>query len=167
MGDLVPEVAPMRALDDSKPLPAQPAIDQAVEMWLSRKAGATHPMGSPDGGGRWYPAADEKCYCCFSIRPPSRDYPNSLRRHCCSAGHIARLFNVGEVELKIAVRLARAVAKNSRIARSAALGDKYHGDPTEKSVATSDGVDFDRPTEINELDPRIDLGLGGSLGSKE
>lgn len=112
-------------------------------------------------------SVDEKCYCCVSIRPPSRDYPNSLRKHCCSAGHIARLFDVGEFELKLAVRLARAEVKSSRGARPAAVGEEFHCDPAEKSVASSDVIPSGRPIEINELDPSPGLSPGGSSGGKK
>ena len=47
--------------------------------------------GRPAGKGdphRWYPDEPEKASCCASVREPSRSYPLSLYRHCCSRKHV-------------------------------------------------------------------------------
>jgi hypothetical protein len=49
------------------------------------------PTGKNDSGGRWYPSDQERCSCCKDIRSPSRDYPWSLFKHCCSLKHIKNL----------------------------------------------------------------------------
>jgi hypothetical protein len=46
------------------------------------------PLGKRDSGGRWYPSADESCSCCRPVREPSREYPQSLYKHCHTIKHI-------------------------------------------------------------------------------
>lgn len=47
-----------------------------------------YPVGSTDNGGRWYPADQEACSCCNSVRGPSRTWPWSLWKHCKTAKHV-------------------------------------------------------------------------------
>lgn len=63
-----------------------------------RKSWMEKPVGSYDKGGRWEPLDAEKTSCCSSIRTPSRSWPNSLRKHCCTAKHIATKYNVDKKE---------------------------------------------------------------------
>jgi hypothetical protein len=44
--------------------------------------------GFSRAGGKWYPAEEESCSCCSSIRSPSHGYPYSLYKHCQSRKHI-------------------------------------------------------------------------------
>ena len=69
------------------------------------------PIGREDAAGRWYPADEEKQECCSGLRDPSRAWPNSLKKHCCSAKHVARLFDVDELELRRAAREIEAAAQ--------------------------------------------------------
>lgn len=65
-------------------------LRQAVGMYRDRKARRTHPDGSFDKHGRWYPSSSERQACCDSIRSPSVSYPYSLMLHCRTVDHIAR-----------------------------------------------------------------------------
>ncbi len=80
-------------------------LEQAEQCYLDRQARDTHPSGSFDNGGRWYPDEDEIQECCNSIRRPSRNYPYSLMVHCRTIKHIANLYNVE-------VRAIRTIVRN-------------------------------------------------------
>jgi hypothetical protein len=80
------------------------ALLDAVTCYTDRKNRTTHPDGSTDNGGRWYPDASERQDCCAHVRSPSRSYPWSLMLHCRTAGHIAALYGVDETALRRAVR---------------------------------------------------------------
>lgn len=60
-------------------------------IYESRKTRNSHPDGTFDNGGRWYPSESEHCPCCESIRGPSRNWPYSLMVHCRSKKHIKNL----------------------------------------------------------------------------
>lgn len=83
-------------------------LQQAAQAYIDRKAGKSYPAGRHDRGGRWYPDADERQVCCSQIREPSRAWPRTLQLHCHSATHVARLFDVEELDLK---RTARMLVK--------------------------------------------------------
>ena len=84
----------------------------AAQVYLDRKVGKSYPDGRLDIGKRWYPNAVERQLCCIQIREPSRAWPQTLQVHCQSAGHVARLFDVNELELK---RAARVLVKASKL----------------------------------------------------
>ena len=69
------------------------------------------PIGREDAAGRWYPADEERQECCTGLRDPSIKWPFSLKKHCCSAKHVARLFDVDELELRRAARSLEAAAQ--------------------------------------------------------
>ena len=69
------------------------------------------PAGCEDAAGRWYPADEERQECCAGVRDPSIAWPHSLKKHCCSARHVARLFDVDELELRRAGREIEAAAQ--------------------------------------------------------
>ena len=69
------------------------AVVRRCDLRLSR------PDGSTDRGGRWYPNKAEENGCCNSIRTPSRAWPWSLYRHCCSAKHVAWGFGLGVADV--------------------------------------------------------------------
>lgn len=50
-----------------------------------------YPAGNKDRGGRWYPAENERCSCCNTIREPSKAYPLSLWQHCRTKKHVKTL----------------------------------------------------------------------------
>lgn len=85
-------------------------LSLAASVYIKRKTWRAAPDGCADHGGRWYPSDAEKQPCCAGIRPPSGTWPNSLKKHCCGAAHVAKLFNVNELELK---RAARGLAEGA------------------------------------------------------
>lgn len=87
-------------------------LQRAAQAYLERKAGKSYPAGQHDGVGRWYPNSAECQPCCAQIRAPSRAWSRTLKLHCCSAAHVAQLFNVDELELK---RAARMLVKASKV----------------------------------------------------
>lgn len=89
----------------------------AVEKYLRRKARVEHPKGRSDHK-RWYPAEDERCECCDTIRLPSCAYPWSLMLHCRTVPHIARLMDVSEDLLRDAIR---ADTKQKKVCSAAKL----------------------------------------------
>ncbi|MGD9890314.1 MAG: hypothetical protein AB7R89_16330 [Dehalococcoidia bacterium] len=66
----------------------------AFVLYRSRTLRRSHPEGTTDKGGRWYPVPEERRDCCTRIRTPSRAWPWSLLVHCRTAGHIATLLDV-------------------------------------------------------------------------
>jgi hypothetical protein len=98
-------------------------LESAYEVWLSRKSRESHPVGTFDNAGRWYPSKEERLDCCESIRKPSRAFPYSLMQHCRSAAHIAALHGVTAKSLR------------SRIAQDRAVPQRHGGDEYYKSVA--------------------------------
>jgi hypothetical protein len=68
-----------------------------------RKRRLARPKGKSDGV-RWFPGLSERCDCCKDIREPSRAFPLSLYRHCCTAVHIAQLFGVDEDDVRSAAK---------------------------------------------------------------
>lgn len=83
-------------------------IEEAAREYIARQNRNSHPDGTFDRAGRFYPADDERRPCCAGIRPPSRAYPYSEMTHCRSALHVARLFAVDRTEMMRAVRGIRA-----------------------------------------------------------
>lgn len=74
----------------------------------------THqPGGQSDSGGRWYPSSIEKCDCCNSIRTPSRSYPWSMFKHCCSKKHIKNLILKAPTHLSENIPTALAMTKET------------------------------------------------------
>lgn len=68
-----------------------------------RKRRLARPKGKSDGV-RWFPGTSERCDCCKDIREPSRAFPLSLYRHCCTAVHVAQLFGVDENDVRSAAK---------------------------------------------------------------
>jgi hypothetical protein len=83
----------------------------AADAYLARQRGTERPAGKCDAGGRWFPAPTEWQICCAGIRTPSRNWPNELRKHCCSITHISRLHGVDTVALRDALARAKGSAK--------------------------------------------------------
>jgi hypothetical protein len=77
----------------------------AAEEYQRRQEGQSRPEGKRDSGGRWYPSERERQPCCDSIRNPSRAFPWSLYRHCCTALHVASLYGVDVKALQRAYRI--------------------------------------------------------------
>jgi hypothetical protein len=84
------------------------SLEQAVTLSVARQERSAHPDGTFDKKSRWYPSESEQQPCCSRIRYPSAAFPNSLNRHCRSAGHVATLAGVDASELRRAARRATA-----------------------------------------------------------
>ena len=69
-------------------------LQTALRTLIDRKARTAYPEGLYDWAGRWRPTTEETRACCFSIRPPSWNYPNSLLEHCRTLKHVAMLYDV-------------------------------------------------------------------------
>ncbi len=79
---------------------ADAKLKEAAIEFIERQNRISHPDGSNDKGGRWYPSDGERQLCCQSVRSPSRGYPWSYMVHCRTAKHIATLYGVDERSLK-------------------------------------------------------------------
>ena len=79
-------------------------ILEVAKIYLDRKNRLSHPEGTFDKGGRFYPDKFEDRDCCKFIRSPSRSYPYSLMHHCRSIDHIANLYKKDLKKLKIAIK---------------------------------------------------------------
>lgn len=75
-------------------------IKKAAQEYLDRQSRKSHPSGSFDNGGRWYPSQEEKKDCCEGLRSPSRSYKWSYMTHCRTAKHVANLFSVDVKAMK-------------------------------------------------------------------
>jgi hypothetical protein len=105
-------------------------LESAYDLWLSRQNRDSHPAGTFDNAGRWYPCKEERLDCCEGIRKPSRDYPFSLIQHCRSIVHVAALHGVTPKALR------------SRIAQDRVPAQRHGGDDYYKSVAVVNGRFF-------------------------
>lgn len=81
----MPETTPTPTPTDLAP------TDLAQRLYESRQARLTHPAGTFDRAGRWYPDPDERRSCCDAIRSPSRNWPYSLLCHCRTLKHCRNL----------------------------------------------------------------------------
>src|SRR2546430_1998461 len=63
------------------------------------KTGQLRPMGHRDAYGRWWPHPQEVQECCRYVKHSTK-YPYTLRKHCCTLRHIARLCGVTERDLR-------------------------------------------------------------------
>lgn len=82
----------------------QNAVNAALE-YVARQRRKSHPQGSFDSAGRWYPSGRDE-FVMAPGRVPSRAYPLSFNKACRSADHVARLFEVDGLAVK---RIARAL----------------------------------------------------------
>ena len=72
-------------------------LEKARKEYRDLQDRVTHPNGSFDKQGRWYP--DEKFDCCANIRYPSKRYPYSFLTHCRTAEHIGYKYGVERKEI--------------------------------------------------------------------
>ena len=86
------------------PTAASTTIETAVHEFIARRDRMSHPAGSFDKAGRWYPSSTEHCDCCDSVRGPSRAYPYSYMTHCRTMAHVANLHGASLSELRKEVR---------------------------------------------------------------
>jgi len=54
----------------------------AAEEFLKRQRRESHPKGTFDKAGRWYPDKENEKRECCDVRSPSRGYPLTLNHHC-------------------------------------------------------------------------------------
>ena len=81
-----------------------------AQEYFDRQSRKSHPDGSFDKAGRWYPSDSEECECCKSIRGPSRSYPYSYMTHCRSVEHVAHL---NRLEPKMLRKLINKIKKEA------------------------------------------------------
>jgi len=81
----------------------------AVE-YYKRKERISHPAGSFDKAGRWYPDHEEGLngFVASNYRTPSRAYPFTLMSACRSCEHVASLFGVYDNVLSVR-RIAKVI----------------------------------------------------------
>ena len=87
------------------------SLAMAIDELVNRRIGHTIPDGRLDNAGRWYPTVFERKECCDHIRRPTRRFPWSLRDHCKTVKHVARLFEVDPVELRREARFVQVLAE--------------------------------------------------------
>lgn len=81
------------------------SLAAAVTEYKRRVNRQSHPKGTFEKNGAWYPDPDrEEQDCCAHVRRPSRAWPYSLMKHCRSVEHVAALFGVPVQELRRAAR---------------------------------------------------------------
>jgi hypothetical protein len=105
-------------------------LAKAVECYRRRARRQEQPEGKTDSGGRWYPSEREERGCCQEVRGPSRSYPWSLFKHCCSMKHVAELFDVVYKDLRLAAGMNNAV--NTLEGRIEMHGKKLVGESVEE-----------------------------------
>jgi hypothetical protein len=81
-------------------------IDKLYELRKKRKA---NPDGVFDKQGRWYPSEAERCPCCDTVKPPSRNNKFSLLVHCRGKRHIEELAKKGAVMVSEVNDMARKI----------------------------------------------------------
>jgi len=82
-------------------------LERAAEEFEGRQQHTRQPVGRYQGGQRWWPG------CCVGLREPSYSWPNGLRNHCRTLGHIAELFDVLPEDLRRVVHEREATKKNA------------------------------------------------------
>lgn len=109
--------------------PRRERLEAALREYHARQERSSHPAGSFDKGGRWYPSETEERPCCGLIRRPSRSYPHSLNKHCRSVTHVAALFNVPSALIRTELAKDRAprppIEKRVRFKQVAVVGGEY------------------------------------------
>ena len=83
--------------------------DEILPVFESRKNRASHPAGTTDKGGRWYPAQGEHASCCDAIRSPSRAHPYSYMVHCRTHKHIETWYNEHVVQPRRARKIGEGI----------------------------------------------------------
>jgi len=71
-------------------------MEAAFEEAVARKEGARSPAGGYTKPGLWEPAPEERQSCCDEVTPPHPGWGWSLKKHCESTRHVARLYGVPE-----------------------------------------------------------------------
>lgn len=95
----------------------------AAKEYQNRQERKTHPQGTFDKAGRWYPDEEEHCNCCNAIRSPSRAYPYSYMTHCRTKQHVANLYGVSVAEINAVLKAK--TKKGATVTRACANGIAY------------------------------------------
>ena len=96
------------------------------QVFFSRKNRHSHPDGTFDKGGRWYPSFWEECECCSGIRNPSRHFPYSYLHHCRTKKHITNLVQKHGVNDRLLLREAAEMpAEEEKAKRACSDGIAY------------------------------------------
>jgi hypothetical protein len=66
--------------------------DEIATVFQSRQNRESHPGGTFDSGGRWFPNSTERASCCALIRRPSRAHPYWFMLHCRTLLHITTCY---------------------------------------------------------------------------
>jgi len=83
-------------------------------IYAARKSRASHPEGTFDRHGRWYPSESEECSCCRKIRVPSRRWPYSLLHHCRTRKHVEKVVQkLGEDNCRLLAEAEKGEARMS------------------------------------------------------
>ena len=69
-------------------------IEDALYTYLARKWKIEEPNGKTDKNGRWMPTWREKQRCCRMLKSPTATEPDTLKKHCCTIEHVAKLHKV-------------------------------------------------------------------------
>ena len=80
-------------------------ILDAANEYVRRQDRASHPDGTFDKSGRWYPSDAETCPCCSDICSPSLSYPYSFMVHCRTIKHVAMLFDAPLKDVRAKARM--------------------------------------------------------------
>ena len=97
-------------------------LELAITEYLLRKDRRSHPDGTFDSAGRWFPATEESCACCNGLRSPSKVYPYSLMVHCRTANHIAMRYGVEASEIRRGAKTASCPVQDESEARYERVG---------------------------------------------
>lgn len=76
------------------------SVLDAARLYSARKERDSHPEGTFDNAGRWYPSDREWQECCGHVRSPTRAFPYSYMTHCRTAEHAANRFGVDVKEVR-------------------------------------------------------------------
>jgi len=99
-------------------------LEFAWHMYWQRRAHKvpTTTFGHWDSKRIWHPDEREVRDCCREISPPSRRFPFSYLRHCCTIRHIATLWEIDESQARRAFRQRWAIAQLEEAAESLGSG---------------------------------------------
>ena len=88
--------------------PTDTELDAARE-YVTLQSRQTHPVGTFDNAGRWFPSVACRC----AVLHPSRAYPYSLLVHMRTAQHVAEVRGVNRARLLAAARTISATAPDA------------------------------------------------------
>ena len=125
------KVSPVNALEN--------AMDMAVEECVARKFGGRLPLGKRNPNGIWLPLSGvEHRDCCAEIHSV---WAPHMHNHCCSYGHVARLY---AVDLDSLQRISSSRIRQLKILESCVRDEfsrfHYHWENTNMIVKTENMI---------------------------